>query len=273
MSDIFKCSKPVIGMVHLPPLPGGPGYSGLSVEDLVDHAVRDAVALEEGGVDGLQVENIGDNPFMKPGQIGFEAVDLVAAVAGEVRRAVGLPVGVFVLANGVAESISAALASGARWVRVNMYDLAYIADEGLIECGAASAGRLRIRLGMEVRVFADVLVKHGSHQIVSDLPISYHVRRVEELGADAVIVSGSRTGGETSVDRVAEVKHVSSRPVLVGSGMNPANAEKLLKIADGAIIGTYFKRDGILYNPVDVERVRRLMDVVKRLRRTLGGMV
>lgn len=264
--DIFGCSKPVIGMVHLPPLPGGPGYSGMAVGDLIEYAVGEAEALEEGGVDGLQVENMGDRPFMKPGQIGFEAVDLVAAVARGVRRAVGLPVGVFVLANGVAESISAALASGASWMRVNMFNLAYVADEGFIESGAASAGRLRI--GSDVRVFADVLVKHGSHLIVSDLPVSYHVRRVEELGADAVIVSGARTGGETSVDRVAEVKHAAARPVLVGSGVNPANAEKLLTIADGAIVGTYFKRDGILYNPVDVERVRRLMDVVKRLRRS-----
>jgi len=268
LPDVFGCSKPVIGMVHLPPLPGVPSYSGLSVEDLVDHAVRDAVALMEGGVDGVQVENIGDRPFMKPGLIGFEAAGMVAAVAREVRRAVRLPTGVFVLANGVVESISAALAAGASWVRVNMYNLAYIADEGLVESGAAGGDRLRSILGSDVKVLADVLVKHGSHLIVSDLPIGYHVRRVVELGADAVVVSGARTGGETSLDRVAEVKHASAKPVLVGSGVNPANAEKLLAIADGAIVGTYFKRDGILSNPIDVERVRRLMDIVKRLRRS-----
>jgi predicted TIM-barrel enzyme len=87
------------------------------------------------------------------------------------------------------------------------------------------------------------------------------------MGADVVVISGARTGGEVSKDRVVEVKHAATRPVLVGSGVNPSNAEKLLSIADGAIIGTYFKRHGILSNPVDVKRVKQVMDVVKRLRK------
>jgi membrane complex biogenesis BtpA family protein len=265
--DIFGCPKPVIGMVHLPPLPSAPGSSDQTVENIVESALRDAEALKDGGVDGLQVENIGDRPFMKPGQIGLEASALVAVVARKVRRVVGLPVGVFVLANGAIESLSAALASSASWVRLNMYNLAYIADEGYVEAEAAYAERLRSSHKIGVRLFADVLVKHGSHLIVSDLSVEYHVRRVEEMGADVVVISGARTGGEVSKDRVVEVKHAATRPVLVGSGVNPSNAEKLLSIADGAIIGTYFKRHGILSNPVDVKRVKQVMDVVKRLRK------
>jgi membrane complex biogenesis BtpA family protein len=265
--DIFGCSKPVIGMVHLPPLPSAPGYSEQTVENIVEFALRDAEALKDGGVDGLQVENISDRPFIKPGHIGLEASALVAVVARKVRRAVGLPVGVFVLANGAIESLSAALASSASWVRINMYNLAYIADEGYVEAVAAYAERLRSSHNIGVRLFADVLVKHGSHLIVSDLAVEYHMRRVEEMGADVVVISGARTGGEVSMDRIVEVKHAATRPVLVGSGVNPSNAEKLLSIADGAIIGTYFKRHGILSNPVDVERVKQVMDVVKRLRK------
>lgn len=232
----------------------------------MEAALRDATALKDGGVDGVQVENISDKPFMKPGLIGYEAVSIVASVAKEVRKAVGLPTGVFILANGVGESIAAAAASGASWVRANLYILAYIADEGYVEACASRAERVRSLLGGGVRVFADVYVKHGSHQIVSDMSPEYQASRVAQMGADAVVVSGYRTGGETSMERLVAVKNAVDKPALVGSGLNPGNAEKLMKYADGAIVGTYFKRDGVLHNPVDVERVRRLVDVVKRLR-------
>ncbi|MEM1944841.1 MAG: BtpA/SgcQ family protein [Nitrososphaerota archaeon] len=264
--DVFGCVKPVVGMVHLPPLPGSPRSDGLTVEEAVEHALRDAEALRDGGVDGVQVENIGDRPFMKLGHIGHETASIVASVVREIRVSLGLPTGVFLLANGVFESIHTAVACGASWVRVNMYNLAYIADEGYVEAGAPTAERLRSLLGGSIKIFADILVKHGSHLIVSDLPLSYQVTRVEELGADAVVVSGARTGGETPLERVDEVKRVASRPVLIGSGLNPGNVERLLRLGDGAIVGTYFKMGGELSNPVDVERVRRLMAIVKRVR-------
>ena len=267
LADIFGVDRPVIGMVHLPPLHGSPGYRGDSVEDVLESALLDALALKEGGVDGVQVENMGDKPFMKPGLIGYEAVSTVALVAREVRKAVGLPTGVFILANGVGESIAAAVAAGVRWVRANMYILAYVADEGFVEACSPKAERLKSFLGGGVGVFADIYVKHGSHYIVSDVSLEYQAERVAELGADAVVVSGLRTGGETPVDRLAAVKRAVDKPVLVGSGLTPANAEKLMRYADGAIVGTYFKRDGVLSNPVDVERVRRLVEAVKRLRR------
>jgi len=265
-AKVFGCEKPVIGMVHLPPLPGAHRHTTMSVEDVIEFALRDAAALSGGGVDGLQVENISDKPFIKPGSIGFEASNMVAAVAREVKHSFGLPVGVFVLANGVAESVSAALASGASWIRVNMFNLAYVADEGFIEAGAGIAERLKNYLGPKIALLVDVLAKHGSHQIVSDLPFEYHVRRAEELGAEAVVVSGTRTGRAVPAEKVAEAKHVAAKPVFVGSGVDAANVERLLSIADGAIVGTYFKRGGFLSNPVDVDRVRQLMDVVKRLR-------
>lgn len=262
--DVFGVDKPVIGMVHLTPLPGS--SKSVSVEDVFENALMDAEALKSGGVDGVQVENFGDAPFMKPGKVDSAVVSLVACVANEVKKATGLPTGIFVLANAVVESLFAAKASGASWVRANMYNLAYIADEGYIEASAPKAERKRTFLGPDVKIFADVLVKHGSHVIVSDIPLSYHVTRVEELGADAVILSGTRTSAETPYQRVVEAKQLAKKPVLVGSGVNLENVHRLLKVADGAIVGTYFKRVGELFNPVDLERVRRLMSVVRALR-------
>lgn len=263
---LFGCLKPVIGMVHLRPLPGSPGYGEWSVDDVLELALRDAVALRDGGVDGIQVENLGDKPFMKQGEVGPETVSLVSVVAREVRKEVGLPVGVFVLANAVPESITAAAACGASWVRANMYNLAYVADEGYVESAAPASERLRNKLAPGVKVFADVLVKHGSHFLVSDATVSYQVARLEEIGADAIVVSGFRTGGETPLERVLEVKQIASKPVFIGSGLNLENVGKLLDVADGAIVGTYFKKEGKTLNPVDVERVRKFMDVVRRMR-------
>ncbi len=264
LEEIFGVVKPIIGMVHLKPLPGSPRFEE-GAYDLFETALRDAEALKEGGVDGVQVENMGDSPFLKPGEIGHEAIALVAAVAREVRRTTGLPTGVFILANGVEESIAAAKACGASWVRANMWAYAYIADEGFVEAAAPRAERLR-GIDTPVSVFADVLVKHGSHFITSDIPLATQVSRLEELGADAIIVSGERTGAETPLERLQQVKSAASRPVLVGSGITPDNVERLLSVADGAIVGTYFKMGGVLANPVDVRRVREVMRLVRKIR-------
>ena len=60
---IFRTAKPVIGMVHLWPLPGAPGYTGYGMQTIIDQALYDAHTLAEGGVDGLIVENMWDIPF------------------------------------------------------------------------------------------------------------------------------------------------------------------------------------------------------------------
>lgn len=266
LEELFSVEKPIIGMIHLKPLPGSP-MGTVSVEEVFEAALRDAEALKSGGVDGVQVENMGDRPFLKPGKIGLEVVALVAAVAREVRTETGLPTGVFILANGVEESFSAAKASGAKWIRANMWAYAYMADEGYVEAAAPRALRHRSRIRADdVKVFADILVKHGSHALVSDISLGEHVRAVERYGADAVVVSGERTGAEVDEERVRLVKNAAERPVIIGSGITPGNVKRLLSIADGAIVGTWFKRDGVLWNPVDEERVRELMREVKKLR-------
>jgi len=267
LKELFKNPKPIIAMIHLPPLPGAPRYRGASVEEIIDYALRDADLLKSGDVDGLQVENIGDYPYLKPEDIGHETSSILAVVAREVRKATGLPTGICCLANGVIPAIAACVASGARWVRAAEWANAYIADEGFVEAIAHKALRYRANLRADyVKVFADVQVKHGSHFIISDRPFEEQVLDVEFFDADAVIVSGTRTGAETPVERVIKAKQATTLPVLVGSGLNPRNAETLLKHADGAIVGSYLRKDGKFWNPVDISRVKELMAVVKKLR-------
>jgi membrane complex biogenesis BtpA family protein len=267
LTELFKNPKPIIAMIHLPPLPGSPRYSGKDMDEIVEYALRDAEVLKSGEVDGLQVENIGDYPYLKPQEIGHETSSILSVVAREVRKSTGLPVGVCCLANGVIPAIAACVASGGKWVRAAEWANAYIADEGFVEAIAHHALRYRSNLrAYDVRVFADVHVKHGSHFIISDRPFEEQVLDVEFFDADAVIVSGTRTGAETPLERVMKAKQATSLPVLIGSGLNASNADSLLKVADGAIVGSYLRRDGKFWNPVEAGRVKELMAAVKRLR-------
>jgi len=268
LHELFTVELPIIGMVHLQPLPGAPRYRGAAIDEIVELALRDAEALSEGGVDGLIVENMMDAPFLKAEEIGHETVAAMTAAAREIRKAVGLPIGINCLANAVIPSVAVAAASGAKWVRANLWANAYIADEGYVEAAAPKALRYRSFLRQEhLKIFADVAVKHGSHFITSDRPLGEQVKDVEFFDADVLVVSGVRTGTPPSTERLREVKSVATLPVLVGSGLEPGNAPQLLAQSDGAIVGTFFKKSCLWRNPVQKQRVERLMDAVKRIRR------
>ena len=109
-------------------------------------------------------------------------------------------------------------------------------------------------------------VKHGSHAIVSDRSLAEQTRDALFFDADVLIATGQRTGDATDIEEVRGIRSASSLPVIVGSGLTAENAAELLKIADGAIVGSWAKRDGVWWNSVDSERVRRLMSVVRGIR-------
>ena len=152
----------VVGVIHSWALPGSPGYDGMGMDELVGFAVAEAERYRAGGVDGLIVENHGDIPFSKPEDLGPETAACMAVMTDAVRRASGLPVGVNVLANAPLQALAVAKASGAAFIRVNQWANAYVANEGFMEGRAGEAARYRANLrAREVRIFADVHVKHG----------------------------------------------------------------------------------------------------------------
>jgi uncharacterized protein len=268
IADLFGRSKAIIGVVHLRPLPGAPRYDGAPVEEVYAQALADAEAYAAGGVDGLIVENHGDIPFAKPEDIGPETAATMAVAADRVRRAVPLPVGINVLANAAVPALAVAKAAGAAFVRVNQWANAYVANEGLVEGAAARALRYRaaLRANDEVRVFADAHVKHGAHAIVADRPLEELVRDVEFFEADAVIATGHRTGDAAEVGYVRRLRAATHLPLLIGSGVTVDNVADLLAVADGAIVATSLKYDGVWWNAVDRTRVETLMREVRRLR-------
>lgn len=260
LEAIFGHGRVAIGVVHCLALPGSPAYEGASMDEISDRALADAVAYSEGGVHGLIVENHGDIPFAKPEDIGRETAAVMAVIADRLRREVGLPIGINVLANAALTALAVAKAAGARFIRVNEWANAYVANEGLIEGPAAQALRYRSWLhARDVAVFTDVHVKHGAHAIVADRSTSELTRDVEFFDADAVIVTGQRTGDAASGKEAEEIRSSTSLPLLVGSGVTKENVGALMELVDGVIIGSSLKKDGVWWNPVERERVVAFM--------------
>ncbi|MFC0399994.1 BtpA/SgcQ family protein [Paraburkholderia rhizosphaerae] len=260
IETLFGTRKAVLGMIHCLPLPGAPRYDGQPIDEIVDFAVEEAKVYAQFGLDGIVVENHGDIPFAKPEDLGPETAAAMAVVAGAVRRAVGLPIGINVLANGALHAIAVAKATGASFVRVNQWANAYVANEGFIEGPAAAATRYRARLrAQDIQVFADVHVKHGAHAITADRSLAELARDVEFFDADAAIVTGQRTGDSATMDELRAIAQGTSLPVVIGSGVNPSNVGELFTVADAVIVASFLKRDGVWWNPVDRERVSTFM--------------
>jgi membrane complex biogenesis BtpA family protein len=267
--QIFATEKPIIGMVHLLPLPGSPGYqSEKGMKQIIAAAMDDALRLIEGGVDGIQVENQGDWPFLKPHEIGFETVAAVTAVVSHLRARHDLPMGINIHLNGVCQALAIATATECQWVRAFELANAYISPSGIIEAAGPQALRYRNHLhaGEKVMIFGDYHVKHGSHQLVADKSMVEQARDVAAALADGIIITGQVTGTAPCREEIATIRETVRLPLLIGSGLAIENLEDLLPLADGAIVGSSFKVDGELKNPVDVTRVKRFMQAVKAVR-------
>ena len=248
-------------MLHLPPLPGSPRLvASLTIASIASAVLRDADALASGGVHGLMIENFGDVPFY-PGRVPAHTVAAISVLAAQVReRFAELPLGINVLRNDGRSALAIAAAVGAQFIRVNVLCGARLADQGIIEGIAHDLLRDRAILhAQEIKILADVDVKHSAP--LAPVSIESEVEDTLQRGlADGLIVSGTGTGKATDPEHVQRVKGVAgAAPVFVGSGVDERTIAQYLPHADGFIIGTAFKRDGRSENPVDAERVGRIM--------------
>ena len=256
---IARGSKSLIGMVHVAALPGSPRAS-FTVDRIVRQAVDETKVLVEAGFDGVIVENMHDRPYIN-GPHAPETVAAMTLVCAAVREVVGgRPLGVQVLSRGEQEALAIAAACGAQFIRCENFVFSHVADEGLMP-DAAAGPLLRYRRSIaadHVRVFADIKKKHASHAITADVSLTDAAHGAEFFGADGLIVSGTATGKPVDPAHLAEVRAATSLPVLVGSGVTPQQVRPLLQHADGLIVGSWIKADGLWSNPVDPRRCREL---------------
>ncbi len=247
-------------MVHLLPLPGSP--RALDMTQVLAAARSDAEILLDAGFDGIVVENFGDAPFLpdRVEPVTIAALTRVAAVLGALCAGrAGLCVNV--LRNDARAALAIASVCGANSIRVNIHSGARVADQGLIEGRAWETMRLRQAWRADaVALWADVGVKHS---VALGTPAPRLVDEVHDVVgrglADAVIVSGVATGSSVDLAELEAVKRASDVPVLVGSGANLQSIGALLALADGVIIGTALKVDGVTTAPVDPARAAALV--------------
>ena len=265
MKSLFSRPKPVIGVIHVGALPGTP-RSSQTVSELITSARNEAKLYRECNVDGVIIENMHDVPYLRA-EVGPEIVAAMTAIATEVKRECGLPVGVQLLAGANIEAMAVAHAADLDFIRAEGYAYAHIADEGLIQASAAKLLRYRKMIGAtRVKVWTDVKKKHAAHAITADVSLGETAETVEFMGADCVIVTGSATGKPPNVADVREAKSHCHLPIFLGSGITENNVAEFYNDADGFIIGTAFKVDGLWSNTVDPARVTSFMQTIQRVR-------
>ncbi|HZV33193.1 MAG TPA: BtpA/SgcQ family protein, partial [Verrucomicrobiae bacterium] len=250
----------LIGVVHLPPLPGSPRWRG-DLAVATKHAIADAKAYEQGGAHAVFIENFGDVPFTK-GAVGPETVAAMAAIGCAVREAVALPIGFNVLRNDARAALALCAACGGEFIRVNVHCGAMLTDQGIIEGDAFHTLRFRRNVCPDAQIFADVHVKHAVP--LGDWTLEDAAHDTLDRGlADGLIITGTGTGRQADPAHVQRVRAACpGAKILLGSGVTAANAHQFLPYADGFIVASSLKKGGKLTNPVDAKRVAALAKVI-----------
>lgn len=255
--QLFPKKPVLLGMVHLPGLPGSP--NAVNFEEVITAAQNDAKTLENCGFSGILVENLGDYPYY-PDQVPAETVAALAIITDRIKSNCNVPVGVNVLRNDALSALAIAAAARLQFLRVNVLAGTAVTDQGLLTGKAHLLLRERKRLGAtNVQIYADIRVKHAAPLVQRNLE-----QEVEEFFeramCEALIVSGSGSGKEVDIEFLRGVKKAAGqRPVLIGSGLSAANAAELLRIADGAIVGSAIKFDAQIHQRIDPQRAQALV--------------
>lgn len=256
--------KPVIAMIHLLPLPGSAAYDGQGIQPVVDHALSEGKALEQGGVDAILLQNTGDLPAF--GEGSPETIAYLTLIGTLLRQAIKTPLGVNILANGTESSIAVAHAIGARFVRIKVYVGAVVGMGGITQGSAQRAQDYIRRIGAtEVEIAADVYDR-TSRPLV-DMPIEEAATYASHHGrAHALVVTGASV--DDSLERLRRVKTtVRDKPVYIGGGSTPENIARFFAVCDGAIVGNAVKRGPAFQGTVDCDRLKAYMEAADRARR------
>lgn len=266
LKQIFHTTQPIIGVVHLLPLPTSPRWGG-SLNAVLARAEQEAVALASGGVDGIIVENFFDAPFPKDG-VDPAVVSAMTVIVQQLMSLVTVPVGLNVLRNDAQSAMAIASCTGAPFIRVNVLSGVMATDQGLIEGCAHELLRYRRELGSDVQIMADVLVKHA--RPLGSPNLTTAVQETIDRGlADAVILSGWATGSPPSrEDLELATAAAQGTPVFIGSGADYDNISNLIQAANGVIVSSSLKRQGKIENTIDPIRVSQFVEALRRSQTT-----
>ncbi len=266
LTKIFQTPNPIIGVVHLLSLPTSSRWGG-NLNTVIARAEREATALASGGVDGIIVENFFDAPFTKD-RVDPAVVSAMSLIVDRLKNLVTLPIGVNVLRNDAHSALAIASCLEAAFIRVNVLTGIMATDQGLIEGRAHELLRYRRELGTDVKIFADVLVKHAYP--LGDQLLTPTIQETIDRGlADAIILSGPTTGTPPKPEDLQLARQCTqATPLFIGSGADWHNIGSLLENADGVIIASALKRHGQIDQPIDPTRVNRFVEAAQHSLKT-----
>lgn len=267
IQETFNTNKPIIAMCHFKALPGDPGYDKAGgMKKVVEAARHDLLALQEGGVDAVMFSNEFSLPYLT--DVHTVTVAAMARVIGELMDDIKVPYGVNVLWD-PKRSLDLAAAVDAKFVR-EIFTGVYASDFGLWNTNCGEAVRHQHAIGAEnVKLLFNIVPEAAKYLADRDL-VSVAKSTVFNAKPDGLCVSGLTAGAETDAQLISLVKQtVPQTAVFANTGVRMENVEEQLSIADGAVVGTAFKVDGVFENPVDVNRVKPFMDKVKAFRKNL----
>lgn len=264
LRETFGVEKPIIAMLHLKPLPGDPNYdSSGGMDSVLRAASEDLAVLQTGGADAVMFSNEFSLPYLTKTE-PITAISM-ARIVGQLRSDISVPYGVNVLWDGLA-TIDLAAATGASFVR-EIFSGVYASDFGLWDTNVGmSARRRRQHDALGVRLLFNIVPEASQYLAGRDLA-SIARTTVFNCAPDGLCVSGATAGASTDIDQLRAVKQAAGdTPVFVNTGVRTTTLETQLSAADGAIVGTAFKYDGVFENQVDVDRVTEFMAEARRIR-------
>src|SRR4026208_409837 len=250
--------KFLAAMIAVLPLPGSPLYDGDDPR-VIDQALADLDVYQKAGVDSILLENDHDLPYIQP-PLDEEGIALMIEIAKEVRKRFDGPIGIQMLEAANITSLEIAAEADLDYIRVEAFVFAHVGGSGVINGSAGKILRRRKELKAEhIKVFADVKKKHGSHSLTIDLDIKDEIMQAEFFLADGVIVTSQFTGINPDKNDLIKAKSVTKLPILIGSGMTAENIKDYLPLADGFIVGSYFRKDGKFLEKLEPERLQTFM--------------
>ena len=260
--------KFLAAMIAVLPLPGSPLYNG-DDQSVIDQALADLDHYKNAGVDSIILENDHDLPYIQP-PLDEKAIALMTTISKEARKRFDGPIGIQMLEAANITSLEIAAEAGFDYIRVEAFVFAHVGGSGIINGSAGKIMRRRKELNAEhIKVFADVKKKHGSHSLTIDLDIKDEIMQAELFLADGVIVTSQFTGIHPDKNDLIKAKSATKLPVLIGSGMNLNNIADYLPLADGFIVGSYFRKDGKFLEKLEPERLHRFMVLFASIRKNI----
>jgi len=252
--------KFLAAMIAVLPLPGSPLYDGNN-QRVIDQALADLEVYKDAGVDSILLENDHDLPYIQP-PLDKKGVALMTQIAREARERFDGPIGIQMLEAANITSLEIAAEADLDYIRVEAFVFAHVGGSGVINGSAGKILRRRKELQAEqIKVFADVKKKHGSHSLTIDLDIKDEIMQAEFFMADGVIVTSQFTGINPDKNDLIKAKSATKLPVLIGSGMTAENIGDYLPLADGFIVGSSFRKDGRFLEQLEPERLNKIMKI------------